>query len=68
MPDLIMIFFPKAEKASVILDYINIQLVLKKPTAGASNQPSCLSRSVFQLLGRIIKKVDRAKLEHHLFC
>lgn len=59
MPDLITIFLPKAEKASVILEYISIQLVLKKPTAGASNQPSCLSSSVLQLLGRIIKKWTR---------
>lgn len=68
MPDLITIVFPKAEKESVVLEYISIQLVLKKPAAGASNKSSCLSSSVLQLLGRIIKKVDRAKIEHHLFC
>lgn len=68
MPDLITIVFPKAEKASVILGYISVQLVLKKPTADASNQPSCLSTSILQLLRRIIKKVDRAKLKYHLFC
>lgn len=68
MPDLITIVFPKAEKAPVVLGYISVQFVLKNPTAGASNQRGCLSTSILQLLGRIIKKVDRAKLEHDLFC
>lgn len=68
MPDLITIVFPKAEKAPVVLGYISVQLVLQKPTADASNQPGCLSTSILQLLGRIIRKVDRAKLEHHLLC
>lgn len=68
MPDLITIVFPNAEKAPVVLGYISVQFVLKKLTAGAGNQRGCLFTSILQLLGRIIKKVDRAKLEHHLFC
>lgn len=68
MPDLIMITFPKAEKTLVILGYIVVWLVLEKPTADASNLPRYLSTSIPQLLGRIIKDVDRAKFEHHLFC
>ncbi|RMC03044.1 hypothetical protein DUI87_20237 [Hirundo rustica rustica] len=59
---------PKAEKAPVVLGYISVQLVLEKPTADASNQPGCLSTSLLQLLGGITKEVDRAKLDHHLFC
>lgn len=45
MPDLITIVFSKADKAPVVLRYISIHPVLEKPTADASNQPSCLSTS-----------------------
>lgn len=41
MPDLITFVFPKAEKAPVVLGYSSIQLVLKKPTADANDQPGC---------------------------
>jgi len=56
MSGLITIAFPKAETPPVILGYIKVQWVLKKLKTYASY----LSTFILQLLGRIVKKVDRA--------